>query len=1263
MFSGFDSDKGILTISKIPVKYAGSVYEVSDAYESYARYRDYGLEQDIREQLMPLLQEIVGSDGSIIDNVWLKDYEIVYDNTSTYLGHEYYSAFVTLTSTRFEGKSAKFCIFKLPYMDEYGVLSREGKEYALINELVQDDDITYNEGELKIITYGGCYVNLKGRGAKPKVTFRKKGISAHSIMAALAGEEGINPVALIDKLVARSLALTFRTEIEKEVLAVYAGDMPEVAAYVEALKSENYSLKAVRDKVNKTLSIDRALGYSLARSIELKSGEVIKSETIVTKNILKKLKQSAVNELTVIDVPKMQGYYIKETIRLYMLRRGTELIPEVREYFPNEKGNYLNRDIRSGEQGESLVIIPEGTVIGKGMLEMLAYNGVEYVIVAKTANSEAVETVPLVRSIVGNRCFTKRELGISDSSEYVYVTEQGTYEPPSDKLTAYDMAAMISLYSQLVIGKDVEIIANRDLGLRKKVNMANESFHRAFMKAAPQFAVMMKASLRSMFKNTPGDFYNADKLESKFFVLAEKWWQTLYLDMKVIMRIDKSNPLSFYSSFAKINTIVSDKNAISRDQHGLSMGHYGRLCPYETPSSKTMGVVNNRAIGLKIENGIMKTGYHPIKHIGSTSYIDFKVVKYLSVEEEEQYRIADIMSLDFDFETGRIKNTGKVIARVPNRAKLEKMDVQHVDILKVDLVNIDPNQTDGLVATTIPFQGANDSARVIFGLSMAKQAKPCHRSEVPIVMTSAFYNIPRKSPYFMVQAEYDGVVEEVFPSMITVYYHELNDYKTYKFKSQEFSKDSVIIREVLVKPGDEVRTGDIIVTSNFIKDGYLAMGVNVLVAYVPEGYNYEDGVYGSVRLAEKLTSYGSSVETKKISQKYKSSKISYVNKFKYNSKDSFLFSLLQQVGSEMVTNSVYSKSIKGFVVSTGFEWYKDSYYSQGIRTEAVSFDKVNRGDKTANRHGNKGVTPILCDNNFMPRFKNGEFVDAAYNPLGVPSRMNIGQVLECNLGLACYVLGIRANSDSFNGADEEEIRELLSYAWDLANSTDAEEVFHSPQYSNLPKALHEWCRGRLLEIRFWKGAFNKDGTAQMYNPNTDSYFETPVLVGINYVYKLVHLADKKVHGRAGYCTEPYVPKLCAPPKGSSKSGGQRMGYMEYNALAGSGAVAFMHELLNERSDNYVARNNMTVDVLHTGSEDFRLDESTAIRRSTEYFVSVMEALGCKIDFEGELPNDTKEDIEQRMCYKRDALIKATELNESRKITSLSSFADEMGSIK
>mgnify|MGYP001056605049 FL=1 len=1258
----YDSEKKLLTVSKIPIAARSTVYEETDMYKSYKQYRDVGLEADIRDILLPKLNEILNPTGNRnLDLLWIDKVEVKYDNTSTYRGYEYYSAFVTFGGLGLDNVSKPFCLFKLPYMDKFSLLKREGKKYAMISEIIQDDDITFSNNELKIITKGGCFINLKENSRNPKMVFNRQNISSLDVMFKLAKDEGLNPEMLYQELVSRELCNAYKDEWSMKV-SIAMCDTEIVSKYVDALKEPKYSLSLVRDRLNATLSIDRAKGKILNRDIELKNGEVIEAETIITSQIIKRLKKDAVNVVYVKDIPVMDGYVLARDIRLYTVRKGTELLPEIRDYLPAQRGNFLAKDVHFDLDNQ--IIIPPRTVVTKKLLEVLAFNGYTMVELSPSVDSSVIKRVPLESTIVGNRCFTKRDLGLDQSDEWVYVDLNGEYKEPSDSLTAYDLAAMISLYDKVVINEDLEVVAHRDLAFRKKIYMANENFHIAFENAASTFVSIMSNKFHEIFEKKKQLFGKPDEMESIFYPLAKHWWRYLYKTLRVIQPVDMSNPVAFYSSFAKVNTIVKDKNAITYDQHSLALGYYGKICPYETPSGKTMGVVGNKAIGCKIEDGVMKTSYYRVKHIGNKSFIDFSEKVWMAVHEEEKKRIADITSVQYDAKTGEIFTEGRILARVPDIKSLEKMTVSYINVDDIDLVNTDPNQTNGVVATTIPFQGADDSARVIFGLSMAKQAIALANAEVPIVMTSGFIDIPRMSTYFMIQAEYNGVVTDANSRRVVVQYDGFTEDTVYEYDIKEFNHDSVIIRELCVSEGDFVRAGDILVTSNFIKEGYLATGINCLVAYIPEGYNYEDGVFASEHLASKITSIGAKIETHPISKVFKRIKIDKIDNFRYITKGATLYRLKQLVGSggEDASNYIRSKKIEGFIVDSTIEVDPETSRDKEIRVEAIAFNKMQHGDKLANRHGNKGVTTKTQENVDMPYLINGEIVDLCYNPAGVTSRMNIGQILECNAGLACYVLGIRIRTDSFNGASVDNIKMLLSYAWHLANDDDTEAVFHMAEFAELPENLHDHCRNNIGKIRSWKDSFNPDGTAWLYNPRTGKLFETPVVVGINYVYKLVHEAVKKAHARGGFLTERYIEKLSCPTKGSRVGGGQRFGYMELDALAAYGANDFIYEILNERGDNPVARNNLIVSRYHKGDE-YMLDEETAIRRSTEGFVNYMEALGVHIDFEGELPNNTELESMKRKIYKPIALRTAVNVSDRQiKTRSLTKLAKEISSI-
>lgn len=1245
----YSKKDNILIISKIPVRKTCTIYQETEIYKSYQHYINYGLIEDIKNYIIPELDKAVhGADTSEEVKIRIEEGRsyVRYDNTSSYRGDEYNSAFISLSLSWCREGTKPFCAFKVPYMDESGVIYKNGKQYALISELVQDDDITFSKGKLKIITKNGYFIQLNEASTGSNIVYRKKNYSPLKVMFALAKKEGLDGEKLFEKLRNVDMVNIYLDRDKLRSDLEYGTDIIEEAGILNSYYSDAYSLIHVRDKMNRVLSIDRALGKSLSRAITLNNGEIIPEETIVTSAILKKIKYSKINEIYVLSVPNMTGTLIGKDVIIRSFRKGTEILPEIERLFSDYDGLYLDKNVELDHP----FIIEAGTQVTKALLEVLAYNGVNDVWVKYSENSEKMVHVPFEIEIIGNRHFRECDIGLSKKKSYVYIDESGNISKAKEFITAYDMLAMISLFNRLVKNCDLEVIASRDVGLRKKINMTEELFHKAFLLAAPDFIKTVKKTFINMYENAKNDFDKPDKMEAKFFVLAEKWWSKLMLNLKVIQTVDRTNPVAYYSSLSKINTIIADSNAITEDMRWLSMGHYGRLCPYEIPSGKKLGVVNNRAMMCKIEKGIMKTPYYEVKHIGDESYITGSIV-YLAVEEEENYRIADITSLRVD-EKGKILNKERVLARIPTTSGLEKMSVLYVDILKIDLVNIDPQQSISLACSTIPFQGADDSARVTFEISMAKQAKGLLNPEVPIVLTSAFIDIPRQSPYFMVQAEYDGEVVDIVDGMVTMYYYELNDTKSYMFKQREFSNTSVIIRTIEVEQGQMVKAGDVLISSNYVKEGFLATGINALVCYVPEGYNYEDGVFASHRLKHKLTSYGANYESEIIPKVYMRTTVNAIDKFKYQQKDNIIYKTTHLTKSKFITRVIKSKKLKGFMVDVTKDVDKYSKKDKATTAYAVSFDYIKQGDKIANRHGNKGVAPELRSNTEMPMFKNGEFVDLCYNPAGVSSRMNIGQILECNLGLAGYILGVRMRSDSFNGASIREIKMLLSYAWHLANDDDENIV--NKMFPELPSEFKEVCMKNLIWIRAWKNSFNEDGTAWMLNPRTGKYFETPVVVGINYIYKLIHEVTKKMHARGGFVTEPYVEKTSAPTHGSAKLGGQRFGEMELDALAAYGASAFMQELMNGRGDNPVARNNLTVNAMHKGS-NYLLDEKTGIRRSTEEFVNRMEALGVKIEFEGELPNNTKIENEKRIAYTAKTLVMVRDVGKEKKAGKLKSF--------
>lgn len=1235
----YDKEKQLLCIGKVPYAKESYEYQETDMHKSYMKYVTEGVIEDIKDLVDRLGEALVKTSES---SIHLDSYEIVLDKHASFKGYEYYSVRVTFGGLGLADLMQPFVIFKIPYMDDFGVVYREGKTYALISELVQDDDITYGDNELKVITKGGNYINIKPTGSgsgKMTTKFRQKNLRTADILFGLAEAECLNGADMYRKLKSVETASLFKSDEELEV-ASWTWDTTDIKQFVECIGSDSYDVSVVRDRLNEVFSLNKALGEVLFEDVELKDGTVLEYGTRITENVLRKLKQSYINEVYVKYIPNMIGQITAENIILPIIRKGTEMLECIEVFLPEEEGMFVSRDYFF-EDGH-IPVIPKETMVSEGFLEMLAFNGYTSVKLKQSETTSSVTEVPLEVSIIGNRHFKRREIGAGMTDEYVYVSEDGTIQPASSKFTAYDMLAMMSLFDRLQKGLDIDLVADRDMGLRKKVHQANELFHKSFSDITNEYVRLIRNKFITTYKSKKTSFASPDEMESMFFKLSEMWWRRLY-NMKVINTIDKLNPIAYYSSFNKINTIVSDKNAIKRSQHGLSMGHFNRICPYETPSGKTMGIVGNKVPECVIVDSKMLTPYFRILHVGGEAFVGSEK-EYLDVRTEERYRIGSITALDVDWTTRRILTKGRVMARVPARNSLEKMTVVDVDISYLDYVNCDPQQTMSLTAQTIPFAGGDDSARVIFGLSMAKQAKGLVDGEEPWITTSAFYDVLQMSDFYAIHAEKDGVVVEVTDTFVAMLYDDdkvdgeddFNHVRLYEFKQRDITVNALIIRSVNVAANQRVKAGDILVRSNYIKGTSMVTGRNALVGYVSVGYNYEDGVFMSQRFCYDTMSFGCFRDRKKIPKVFRSAIPSGVNKYKYLKQYDKLYTLTySNKQDEENKYTEYSEHARGFVIRCAPEATKDMKATQ-IVTETVTLDYSEQGDKFANRHGNKGVTPRITKNSDMPAFNNGEFLDLAYNPEGVPSRMNLGQVLECHIGLVAFITGIRVRCDSFNGADIHEIKLLLSLVWNLANTDDWDSVLGEDRFSSLPNEYVRRLYQNKERVRNWEDSFNEDGTAWLINPKTDTYYETPVLIGVNYVYKLYHEVRKKEHARAGYMTEPYVAKLSSPPKGSSKSGGQRMGYMELDALMQYGAVDILHEFENERGDNAVARSNLTADEL-LGGDLYKMDESVGLRRSTEYFVAIMQALGVTIDFEGDLPNKTREEYSKRLYYSPKAL--------------------------
>ena len=1239
----YDAKKNVLNISRIPYREVEVNYQPAEMYESYIKYVKETVVSDIMEYLVPLINEAIGEDSDLfkLRNVKVESYRKVY-----FHGRAYWEISMKFDfGTGIYSKNMKpFVVLRIPDMDEMGVMRKDGRAVAILAELTQDNEVTFeqkknNSAEMKLMTEESYFCLQKDNTSSPKFVLGKVKMSLEDAIIALAVHEGTDAVSILSKLRSKQANQLLEDDEVLQGKINYAVHRRDWEDFVTSLMSDKLSLNTTRDYMNRVLTFDRAVGKILSKDIIADEKIIAKKGSIITESIIKRARKAKVDVLYVEHIPNRVGQYFARPVLLNGIKKGTQLIEIFKKLLPDVEGMYADKDYVF----ERTLIIKEEEEVTAGLLEALCYNGYTCVELKESPTTKSSYTAYFEKEILNNRQYLGLELGNPDDHNWYYKKDDGTFELDTGCITPYDIAALSSIFSELVEGRDLEFISNRDLGLRKKVKMANELFHDKFKKSVPKSYRIFRTKLRNMYKDNPASMCDSERMEELFSIVSRDWWHEL-MDSRLIQSIDTTNPVALHSSLNKIVSIVKDSNAISDSMRTMSMGHYGRFCPYEVPQSKKLGVVNAKASGCRIVDGIMKTAYHRVVSVNDELYIS-NDVEWLSVEEEEEERIADINSLDTVVVNGRRKITSKerVLARVPSSG-LEKMAVEYIAPNYITMVNSDPNQPLGLVAQTVPFVGADDSTRVSFETSMAKQAKLIVDGDVPLVITSAFVDVPRENTFYQINAEADGEILEVDNEAIIVKYDNKAEPVSYRFRSVDFTMESVTIRHVIVSPGDRVTKGDLLMESNATKDGYMAIGKNLIVVFIPKGYNYEDGVHAAERAQYALTSYGAHIVEVPYPRRVtgiSAVDLDYNKYMRPHSNSGIVLKLKSQ--SRDRQQRFNHKNLKGFLIKAGSE-SKMAFDSESavFKVQSVTFDYLNWGDKMANRHGNKGVSPKLRDNTEMLMFPNGEITDVSYNPTGVTSRMNIGQNLEANLGFAAYILGIRVRSDSFNGATDKDIRRLLSYAYALANMSEQETESVYARFADLPEELHKYTRGRLKFIQNWAGCFNEDGTAYMFDPSLNKYIG-PVLVGVNYIYKLIHESDKKLHVRAGYLSSDsnYSKMADAPTKGAAHAGGQRVGTMEADGLSAYAATAYLHEMANERGDNGVARSNFTVGKVHEG-DAYRVDEDYAVRRSTQYFLQVLSSTGLDVEFDDDtpIPGLSKEENEGRRVCKARSIIQA-----------------------
>ena len=628
--------------------------------------------------------------------------------------------------------------------------------------------------------------------------------------------------------------------------------------------------------------------------------------------------------------------------------------------------------------------------------------------------------------------------------------------------------------------------------------------------------------------------------------------------------MDQSNPLSELTHKRRISAL--GPGGLSRERAGFEVRdihytHYGRLCPIESPEGPNVGLISAlSSFAIINEYGFIETPYRKVDH--KTGKVTDEVV-YMPADEEDKYIIAQASEpLDKD---GKFVND-----RIKVRMREE---ITMVDKSQVDFVDVSPKQLVSVAAAMIPFVEHDDAKRSLMGANMQRQAVPLLMPESPIVGTGIEYRAAKDSGITVI-AKNAGVVEKVTGDEIIVR-NEKDGLDTYKLRKFKRTNGGTCInqRPVVVK-GEKVKAGELLADGPATKDGEMALGRNVLIAFTTwEGYNYEDAVLISERLVKE--DVYTSIHIEEYDCECRDTKLGpeEITRDIPNVGDDVLKDLdengIIRIGAEVRPGDILVGKVtpKGETELTAEERLLRAIFgekarevrdtslrvphgeqgtivdvkiftrensdelgpgvNQVIRCYIAQKRKISVGDKMAGRHGNKGVISRILPEEDMPFMPDGTPVDIVLNPLGVPSRMNLGQVLEVHLGMAAKLLGWKVATPVFDGATDEEIREL-----------------------------------------FRKSGYSEDGKTTLYDGRTGDPFDHPVTVGVMYMLKLHHLVDDKIHARS---TGPYSLVTQQPLGGKAQFGGQRFGEMEVWALEAYGAAYTLQEMLTVKSDDTIGR--------------------------------------------------------------------------------------------
>lgn len=872
-------------------------------------------------------------------------------------------------------------------------------------------------------------------------------------------------------------------------------------------------------KYNKKLSIaERLIGHKSAQNIVDENGEILAVEgQIFTEALAHRIQNAGINRVDIHPILVIGESVIEEnTTHRVIGNHRVDLIAYVE--------NYVNPALVKGLDLEKA-----------GIVEMVHLPALQYVLEelkaqdAKLENQEAfVDLLIAYRSRLMPKCLTKDDILASISYN-------------------------LGLFHGVGVTDDIDHLGNRRIRsvgelLQNQIRVGFARMERVVRERMGTVAEIEQATPQALINARPisaavKEFFGSSQL-SQF--------------------MDQPNPLAELTHKRRLSAL--GPGGLNRDRANFEVrdvhsSHYGRMCPIETPEGPNIGLINSLATYARVNKyGFVET---PYRIYDKERGVVTDEVQYMTADKEDHYYIAQANEpLD---ENGRFVRD-KVTVRL-----LDKF--MEVEPSKVDLMDVSPKQLVSVATSLIPFLGNDDANRALMGSNMQRQAVPLIKPESPIIGTGMEYRAAKDSGVCVV-AKNDGRVEYISAKKLLVRQEDgsLDEYELSKY--QRSNQGTCINQRPIVKKGDLVQKGDILADGPSTDNGELSLGKNVLIGFMTwEGYNYEDAVLLNERLVREDVYTSIHIEVYECETRDTKLGPEEITREIPNVSDESLKDLDDQgiirIGAEVRTGdilvgkvtpkgeteltaeerlyrAIFGEKIRevrdtsvrvphgeaGIVVDVKvFNKNEDSDLKNGVnklvRVYIAQKRKINVGDKMAGRHGNKGVVSRILPEEDMPFLPDGTPLDIVLNPLGVPSRMNIGQLLEVHLGRAARALNWKVATPVFDGASEVDVQEA-----------------------------------------FAKAGIDSDGKTILYDGRTGEAFESRITIGVMYYLKLLHLVDDKIHARS---IGPYSMVTQQPLGGKAQFGGQRFGEMEVWALNAYGAAYILREILTVKSDDITGR--------------------------------------------------------------------------------------------